>query len=66
MTVKWFSINDVPKNRMWDSDKYWFDYVLQDRPFVIDFHFKNDKSDLFDKMTVNFVEDINEYIPENN
>jgi 8-oxo-dGTP pyrophosphatase MutT (NUDIX family) len=65
MSVEWFPINKVPKDRMWDSDKYWFDYIFQDRPFLIDFYFETENSDLFDKMSVIFIKNINEYFKEN-
>jgi 8-oxo-dGTP diphosphatase/8-oxo-dGTP diphosphatase/2-hydroxy-dATP diphosphatase len=58
MTVKWFDIDSVPKERMWESDRYWFDLVLQDRKFKADLVFDSMDSHLIKKMIVEFVENI--------
>ncbi len=58
MTVGWFDIDSVPKESMWESDRYWFDLVLQDRKFKADLIFDNIDSHLLKKMSVEFVENI--------
>jgi 8-oxo-dGTP pyrophosphatase MutT (NUDIX family) len=64
MTVKWFDIENIPKERMWESDKYWFDLVLQERKFVADLVFDNTDSDLLKRMSVEFVENSEELLKE--
>ncbi|MHB1830355.1 MAG: 8-oxo-dGTP diphosphatase [Candidatus Micrarchaeaceae archaeon] len=31
--VRWFSINKLPRDRMWEDDKYWLDLMLESRKF---------------------------------
>lgn len=33
MRPQWFSISEVPLNKMWDDDKYWFELFLADKKF---------------------------------
>lgn len=58
MSVSWFNIDSIPKEMMWESDKYWFDLVLQDRKFVANLLFDSTDSDLLKKISVEFVENI--------
>ncbi len=64
MTVNWFEINSVPKERMWKSDKYWFDLVLRNRKFIADLIFDSTDSDLLKRISVEFVEDSEELLKE--
>ena len=59
MTVKWIKVNNIPKDKMWESDKYWFDYILQDRKFEIELVFNTENS-LCDEISIKFVEKISE------
>lgn len=58
MTVNWFDIDSVPKERMWESDQYWFDLVLGDRKFIADLIFDSTDTGLLKSISVEFVEDI--------
>lgn len=58
MSVRWFDVDRVPKDSMWESDRYWFDLVLQDRMFIADLIFDNTDSDLLKKISIEFVENI--------
>jgi 8-oxo-dGTP diphosphatase len=62
MTVSWFDKNSIPKAKMWDSDKYWFDLVLQERKFVA--KLISDKSDTerLKKFSVEFVDNTEELL----
>lgn len=39
MDPKWFSINDLPYDKMWTSDKEWYRYFLKRIPFKGDVEF---------------------------
>ncbi len=58
MSVEWFDIQNIPEERMWESDKYWFRYVLQKRKFEIELVF-NSENDLCDEMNIKFVKNVN-------
>ena len=58
MTVKWFDVDDIPKERMWRSDRYWFDFVLQEEKFEIELEFTEKWSDPFKCMKVTLVDDL--------
>jgi 8-oxo-dGTP pyrophosphatase MutT (NUDIX family) len=64
MTINWFDINSVPKERMWESDKYWFDLVLQDRKFIAKLIFDDTDSNLLKRISVEFVGDNEELLKE--
>lgn len=57
MTVKWFDYKDISEENMWESDRYWFKYIFQDRKFEIELIF-NSKSELCDEINIKFVEEI--------
>ena len=40
MIPKWFKINDIPYNEMWDDDKYWLPKILQGKKLKAKFIFK--------------------------
>ena len=31
--VRWFSINNLPREKMWEDDRYWLDLMLESRKF---------------------------------
>jgi len=64
MTVKWFDIDSIPKERMWESDRYWFDLVLQDRKFEAELIFDSTETGLLKKMSVEFVESSEKLLKE--
>jgi len=33
LEFKWFGVNDIPYDRMWQDDKYWFPYMLKKESF---------------------------------
>ncbi len=39
MLPKWFKINDIPYNEMWDDDRYWLPKVLQGNKLKAKFTF---------------------------
>ncbi len=41
--LKWFNINKMPFNEMWDDDKYWLDLLLKKEKFNAYFTYVNDK-----------------------
>lgn len=43
MRPKWFSVDNLPLDKMWDDDKYWLKQVLSGR--TVGAHFKLDKND---------------------
>lgn len=42
MKPSWFDINNIPLNKMWPDDKYWYKYFLDNKKFIASFLF--DKS----------------------
>lgn len=58
MTVAWYNCEDISEDKMWDSDKYWFKYIFQDRKFEIKLIFNSD-NDLCDEINIKFVDNIN-------
>lgn len=58
MTVAWYDYEDISEDEMWDSDKYWFKYIFQDRKFEIRLIF-NSNNDLCDEINIKFVDNIN-------
>lgn len=39
MAPKWFSINEIPYEQMWDEDKYWIPHILKGEIIEGDFVF---------------------------
>jgi 8-oxo-dGTP diphosphatase/2-hydroxy-dATP diphosphatase len=44
MQPKWFLLNDVPFEKMWADDKYWFPLFLENKKFKGKFIFNDDNS----------------------
>jgi len=61
MSVQWVEVGSIPRNKMWDSDKYWFDYILEDRKFEIELVFNSEDS-LCDELHIKFVNNINKFL----
>ena len=40
---QWFSYDEIPFDKMWKDDKYWFNYMLTDKLFKGHFLFKSDQ-----------------------
>ncbi len=45
--LKWFNANQLPFDKMWEDDTYWYKYILQKRRFEGNFYFLGD----FEKLT---------------
>ena len=44
MKPQWFDIDKIPYDQMWDDDRYWFPWFLQNKKFKAHFYFdKYDK-----------------------
>jgi len=41
MAFRWFSLNEIPYNEMWDDDKYWLPLILENRKLKASFIFQN-------------------------
>jgi mutator protein MutT len=39
MTPKWFSVNEIPYEKMWDDDKLWLPHILKGEKVEVDFVF---------------------------
>ncbi len=37
--LRWFSMNEIPYQEMWDDDKFWLPLVIQEKRFRGVFHF---------------------------
>ena len=44
--VKWFSIRELPLEKMWQDDKYWIEHLLQRKRFDADFYFDKDNKNI--------------------
>ncbi len=53
MAPKWFKINEVPFDKMWDDDQYWLLDVLKGKKVKADFTFKEEE--IIDKKNIIFV-----------
>ncbi len=42
MRPKWFHINKIPYNKMWEDDKYWLPLLLENQKFRGKFYFNNE------------------------
>lgn len=40
--VKWFDIDKIPYEEMWDDDIYWMPLMLKGRRFAVDFYYDKD------------------------
>ena len=41
MKPQWFELDEIPYEKMWDDDRYWFPYFLQNKKFRASFVFDN-------------------------
>ena len=39
--LKWFNINEIPYNEMWDDDSYWLPNILNGEFIKMKFYFDN-------------------------
>jgi 8-oxo-dGTP diphosphatase len=42
MTFEWLDTNNVPYNKMWDDDKYWMPFILDEKKIKANFIFNED------------------------
>lgn len=56
MFPKWFKVNKIPLDEMWDDDKYWLHHVLEGKKLKADFIFK--KGEVVTKQNIKFVEKV--------
>lgn len=54
--LKWFGLDSVPFEEMWEDDKYWYDYMLNKKNFMGNFIFKEN----FEKLIEHSIEEIKE------
>lgn len=52
MAPKWFKIEEIPFDEMWDDDRYWLPYVLKNKKLKARFTF--DKNDKIVEQVINF------------
>ncbi|KAJ0176933.1 hypothetical protein K1T71_006942 [Dendrolimus kikuchii] len=53
MIPKWYKFQDIPYDKMWLDDKYWFQYMLNDKFFYATFHYQG-----FDKILEHRIEEL--------
>lgn len=46
--VKWFHVDQIPFEKMWDDDKYWFGLMLGGSRFNADFFYSRDNERVID------------------
>ena len=56
MLPKWFKVQEIPFNKMWDDDKIWLPQVLSGKKLKADFIFK--QGEIIDKHKVKIVESV--------
>ncbi|MDE1856937.1 MAG: 8-oxo-dGTP diphosphatase [Candidatus Micrarchaeota archaeon] len=44
--VRWFGLDEIPYDRMWEDDIYWVDLMLNGRRFECEFHFDSGNRNL--------------------
>lgn len=49
--IKWFNVRDLPSDKMWIDDKFWFPLVLKQIPFKAHFKYLNDDT-MLDKTII--------------
>ncbi len=42
MKPQWFDIDNIPYDKMWDDDRYWFPWFLDNKKFKAKFYFDKD------------------------
>lgn len=55
MLPRWFGINEIPYENMWDDDKHWMPHILKGKKLKAKFFF--DKNDKVIEKFIDFVED---------
>ncbi|OLY79905.1 7,8-dihydro-8-oxoguanine triphosphatase [Smittium mucronatum] len=55
MRPEWFDINNIPFTKMWNDDKYWFSFAVENKPFIARFSFKSDLKTIV-RHNINFVD----------
>jgi len=50
---KWYSFNEIPFNKMWDCDKYWYPLMFQNRYFEGEIHYN--KNSLTSKINLDII-----------
>lgn len=40
---RWFKIGEIPFDRMWEDDRHWLPYVIENKPFEAEFKFEGEK-----------------------
>lgn len=56
MLPKWFKMNEIPFDEMWDDDKYWLRHILEGKKLKADFIFK--KGEIATKQDIKFVKEV--------
>lgn len=54
MMPKWFKVNEIPFDEMWDDDKHWLPHILENKKLKAKFVF--DKDDKIADQLIEFVE----------
>jgi 8-oxo-dGTP diphosphatase len=55
MTCKWFDIDQIPFEKMWDADKHWMPFVLDNKKIDAYFEFNSDNSTI-NNYKINIIE----------
>jgi 8-oxo-dGTP diphosphatase/2-hydroxy-dATP diphosphatase len=51
MKSQWFYQNEIPFDKMWPDDRFWFPYLLDGKKFEAEFYFKDENHLLDYKIT---------------
>jgi hypothetical protein len=46
--LKWFDEDNLPYDKMWEDDRLWVPFLLQNKKFVVAFYFSRDFEKLID------------------
>jgi len=44
--VKWFDVDKIPYDEMWDDDNYWMHLMLKNKRFVVDFYYDKENKEV--------------------
>ncbi len=58
MLPRWFSLNKIPFEKMWDDDKYWLPVLLENRFFVAKFWLDRDENVVEYKINTNITKQL--------
>jgi 8-oxo-dGTP pyrophosphatase MutT (NUDIX family) len=53
MMPKWFALNEIPYEQMWDDDKLWLPHILDGKKIEADFIFK--EGEIIDKHKITLI-----------